>query len=81
MARINTDVRVKEALSATAEVAHVFDRLKHLLDNHDDQLASKFRPTLVSENSGNKTCANRINDAKRCSSHFSDANDSDNVDD
>ncbi|XP_049360582.1 uncharacterized protein LOC125825271 [Solanum verrucosum] len=35
MARINTDIRVQEALSAKAEAAQVLDRLKNLLDNQD----------------------------------------------
>ncbi|KAJ8528915.1 hypothetical protein K7X08_030655 [Anisodus acutangulus] len=56
MARINADIRVKEALSAKAEAAQVLDRLKNLLDN---QVGSKFLPTLVSD-----TGENRIHEAK-----------------
>ncbi|MCE3215910.1 hypothetical protein HAX54_004073 [Datura stramonium] len=80
MARINADIRVKEALSAKAEAAQVLDRLNSLLDNQDHQFASKFLPTLASDTSGNDIGENRVHEAKGCSSQSSDADDCDTLD-
>ncbi|CAN4121393.1 unnamed protein product [Withania somnifera] len=61
MARINADMKVKEALSAKAEAAKVLDRLKNLLDNQDHQDGFKLLSTLVSDTD---TGENKIHEAK-----------------
>ncbi|XP_006345194.1 uncharacterized protein [Solanum tuberosum] len=76
MARINADIRVKEALSAKAETKQVLDRLKYMIDNQNHH---KFSPILVSDSSGNDTGENRIYEVKGGSSQSSD--DSDTIDD
>lgn len=81
MARINADIRVKEALSAKAEAKQVLDRLMNMLDNRHNQFDPKFVPILVSGASGNEAGANRIREAKGGSSLSSDADDCDTIDD